>query len=184
MDTTRPNNRQCWLHLKLPGSLAVCTFLRSEDFLGTTYRFTLARPLVMEVRKTIINNTHGMSLVNFVNERVSFNACVCIEWISLVNGLPLQCRMTFLTPSHTHTHTHTHYSRASMMPSRLNPSSTMKEETNWQKSSSTLTIRAGSSRKVRVKYAKHLSTTSEVKEVRLTIIPGEHCCPSMSYYTL
>lgn len=59
----------------------------------------------MEVRKTIINNTHGMSLVNFVNERVSFNACVCIELISLVNGLPLQCRMTFLTPSHTHTHT-------------------------------------------------------------------------------
>ena len=132
VDTTRPNNRQCWLHLKLLGSLAACTFLRSEDFLGTTYRFTLARPLVMEVRKTIINNTHGMSLVNFVNERVSFNACVCIEWISLVNGLPLQCRMTFLTPSHTHTHTHTHthYSRASMMPSRLNPSSTMKEETN------------------------------------------------------
>ena len=140
----------------------MCTFLRLEDCLrslSTTYHFTHVRALVSEIGRQLnlhtFNNEYGMLLVHLMNECMCvWSACIRTEWISVVNALslpPTQCLMMSLTPSytHTHTHTHTHYPRATMMPSKLSPSSTTREETNWQRSSSTLTIKAGSSRKVR-----------------------------------
>ena len=148
----------------------MCTFLRSEDCLrslSATYHFTQVRALVSEIGRQLNRHTLTMNMECYwytLSMSVCvWSACVRTEWISVVNALslpPTQCLVTSLTSFYTHTHAHTHYPRVTMMPSKLNPSSTTREETNWQKSSSTLTIKAGSSRKVHESWYQRLALQS------------------------